>query len=106
MDAFIISSLPSLRWRHCKWQGPFAPRTLLRFIASTDPSATLSSSADFPGVAGYTAYLAPAISRRDEEGLLQLLSMSLSPCCRFHPAEVNSRIGQCSAAHAAFALRR
>jgi hypothetical protein len=23
-----------------------------------------------------------------------LLSMSLSPCCRFHPAEVNIRIGQ------------
>src|SRR6266478_6129122 len=34
-------------------------------------------------------------------GLLQLLSMSLSPCCRFHPAEVNIRIGQSSAAHAA-----
>ena len=31
-------------------QGPFAPRTLLRFIASTDPSAALSSSADFPGL--------------------------------------------------------
>jgi hypothetical protein len=38
-------------------------------------------------------------------GSLQLLSMSLSPCCRFHPAEVNIRIGQSSAAHAAFALR-
>src|SRR6516162_9255956 len=37
--------------------------------------------------------------------LLQLLSMSLSPCRRFHPAEVNSRISQCSAAHAAFAPR-
>src|SRR4051812_49729300 len=46
MDAFIISSLPSLCWRRCKWQGPFAPRTLLRFIATT--AATLSSSADFP----------------------------------------------------------
>ena len=34
-----------------------------------------------------------------------MLSMSLSPCRRFHPAEVNSRISQCSAAHAAFALR-
>ena len=38
-------------------------------------------------------------------GLLQLLGMSLSPCCRFHPAKVISRIGRCSAAHAAFALR-
>ena len=38
-------------------------------------------------------------------GFLQLLSMSLSPCCRFHPAKVNSRIGQLSAGHSAFALR-
>jgi len=36
-------------------------------------------------------------------GLLQLLGMSLSPCCRFHPAEVTSRIGQYSASHSAFA---
>ena len=33
MDAFIISSLPSLCWRHHKWQGPLASRTLLRFVA-------------------------------------------------------------------------
>src|SRR5271154_1862303 len=38
-------------------------------------------------------------------GFLQLLGMSLSPCCRFHPAEVTSRVGQCSAGHSAFALR-
>src|SRR5271154_3961968 len=38
-------------------------------------------------------------------GLLQLLGMSLSPCCRFHPAEVTSRISQISAVHVAFALR-
>src|SRR5712672_2997064 len=104
MDAFVISSLPSLRWRHCKWQGPFAPRTLLRFIATTDPAATLSSLADFP--------VSPVIRLPCSDdfapgrgGLLQLLSMSLSPCCRFHPAEVNIRVGQSSAAHAAFALR-
>ena len=48
MDAFIISSLPSLRRRRCKWQGPLAPRALLRFVATPDPAATLSSSADFP----------------------------------------------------------
>ena len=30
-------------------QGPFAPRALPRFLATTDPSATLSPSADFPG---------------------------------------------------------
>ena len=58
-----------------------------------------------PGFAGYTAHLAPTISRRDEEGFSSCFCMSLSPCCRFHPAEVNIRIGQSSAAHAAFALR-
>src|SRR5215510_15065839 len=38
-------------------------------------------------------------------GLLQLLSMSLSPCRRFHSAAVSSRVGQLSAAHSAFTLR-
>ena len=33
-----------------------------------------------------------------------MLSMSLSSCRRFHPAEVDCRISQISAAHAAFAL--
>src|SRR5205807_10157097 len=100
-----IASLPSLRWRHCKWQGPFAPRTLLRVLATPDPAATLSSSADFP-VSPVIRPTLPADFAPGRGGLLQLLSMSLSPSRRFHPAEVNSRIGQCSAAHAAFALRR
>ena len=38
-------------------------------------------------------------------GLLQLLGMSLPPCCRFHPAEVRSRFDQISAPHAAFTLQ-
>src|SRR5258705_10789238 len=100
-----LSSRPCLPlcWRHCKWQGPFAPRTLLRFIATTDPAATLSSSAArFRRLYGLPCSDDFAPGRG---GLLQLLSMSLSPCCRFHPAELNIRIGQSSAAHAAFALR-
>ena len=47
MNAFVISSLPSLCWRRRKWQGPLAPRALLRFVATTDPAATFSSSAAF-----------------------------------------------------------
>src|SRR5689334_11724431 len=62
--AFIISSLPSLRWRHCKWQGPFAPRTLLRFLATPDPAATLSSSADFP----VSPVIRPTLLRRFRAG--------------------------------------
>ncbi|MEY9181278.1 hypothetical protein ABIG06_001569 [Bradyrhizobium sp. USDA 326] len=57
----------------------------------------------FPGVAGYTAYLAPAISCRDEEGFS---SCSACPCHRAvasTPPKVSSRVGQISAAPA-FAL--
>ena len=61
-----LSSRPCLPlcWRRCKWQGPFAPRTLLRFIASTDPSATLSSSADFP----VSPVIRPTLLRRFRAG--------------------------------------
>ena len=34
---------------------------------------------------------------------LQLLGMSLSPCCPYHPAGVTCRLGQSAACHAAFA---
>src|SRR6266576_1785761 len=64
MDAFVIPSLPSLRWRHCKWQGPFAPRTLLRFLTTADPAATLSSSADFP----VSPVIRPTLLRRFRAG--------------------------------------
>ena len=34
---------------------------------------------------------------------LQLLDMSLPPCCPYHPAEVTCRFGQFAPCHAAFA---
>ena len=56
-----------------------------------------------PGLAVYTTYLAPADFSAGTRGLHQPLSVSLSPCCRFHPAEVRCRIGQISAS--TFCLR-
>ena len=80
VDVFLISSLPPFVDRRMTRQlGPFTPRALPRFTAHTDPSATLSPSARLPGVAGYTAYLFPSISRRDEEGFS---SCSACPCHR------------------------
>src|ERR1700675_1722988 len=104
MDAFVISSLPSLCWRHCKWQGPFAPRTLLRFIATANPAATLSSSADFP----VSPVIRPTLLRRFRAG-----TRRASPVARhvlftvlwLPPRRGEIRIGQSSAAHAAFALQ-
>src|ERR1700733_6942940 len=59
----LVLAFP-LCWRHCKWQGPFAPRTLLRFIATTDPAATFSSSADFP----VSPVIRPTLLRRFRAG--------------------------------------
>ena len=50
-DEFIGSSLPRfVERRSCVQQGPFAPRALPRFNATTNPAATVSSSVDFPVV--------------------------------------------------------
>jgi hypothetical protein len=57
----------------------------------------------FPGVPGYTAYLAPFISDRDEEGLS---SCSARPCHHAvdnHPVGVFHRISLVAMVHAAFA---
>src|SRR5262244_2287665 len=53
---------------------------------------------------GYTTYLASADFAAGRGGSLQLLSVSLSPCCRSHPAGVVRRLSQAATAHAAFAF--
>jgi hypothetical protein len=45
-------------------QGPFAPRALPRFCATTNPAATVSSSADFPG----SPVIRPILLRRFLDG--------------------------------------
>jgi hypothetical protein len=102
-----LSSHPCLPycWSRYKQQGLFAPRTLLRFFATAGPSATLSSSTDFP-VFPVIRLPAPPISRTGRGGLLQLLGSSLSACCRYHPARVLCRLSQIAALHAAFAPSR
>src|ERR1700733_13327513 len=59
----LVLAFP-LCWSHCKWQDPLAPRTLLRFIATTDPAATLSSSTDFP----VSPVIRPTLLRRFRAG--------------------------------------
>src|ERR1700694_2254879 len=105
MDAFVISSLPSpmletfTNGRVPSLRGHYSASSLLR---TQPPPSRLWPTSRFRRLYGLPCSDDFAPGRG---GLLQLLSMSLSPCCRFHPAEVNIRIGQSSAAHAAFALR-
>ncbi len=99
-----MSSRPCLAYDEQKHhqQGPFAPPELPGFIATTDPSVTLSAPCHFP--------VLPVIGSVSSEhfcsgrgGLLQLLCMSLLPCHRYFPAGVSSRTNQSSITHAAFA---
>ena len=95
--------LPCCRRSH-EQQGSFAPRTLLRFNATTSPSATLSSSADFPVLPVIRPTQLPRISPRDEEGFSSCL---LCPCRRAvanHPAGAVRRVNRSATCHAAFAL--
>jgi len=62
-------------------QGSFAPRTLLRFSATTTIHHHLVVS-HFPGLAGYMTYPAPSISRWDEDGFSSCLAC---PCHRAVP---------------------
>src|SRR5712664_3654334 len=91
MDAFVISSLPSPMLETLQMAGgPFAPQTLLRFIATTDPAATLSSLADFP----VSPVIRPTLLRRFRAGTRRaspvaqhvlVTVLSLSPRRGEHP---------------------
>src|SRR4029450_905963 len=65
-------------------QGPFAPRALPRFLATTSLAAAVSSSADFPGgpVIRLTCSTDGSVGRGRFH---QLLDMPLSPCCPYPP---------------------
>src|SRR5204862_2178979 len=110
----ISSTMPSQKYS-CSvspdmfWNGRAAIHDLSRKAGGVEPVGVVAIRhplvfGRLPGVAGYTAYLAPAISRRDEEGFS---SCSACPCHRAvasTPPRLSSRIGQISATHAAFAL--
>ena len=78
---------------HCKQQGSLSPRALPRFIDTMNPSYSLSSSATFP-VFPVIWLPCSADFSSGRGGSLQLLSVSLSSCCRFNPARVNRRVSQ------------
>src|SRR4030095_7593216 len=65
-------------------QGPFAPRALPRFLATTSLAAAVSSSADFPG--GPVIRLTCSTDGSVGRGRFHKWSdMPLSPCCPYPP---------------------
>src|SRR5450756_1678148 len=68
MDAFVISSLPSPMLETLQMAGPLRSADITPLHRHYGPSRHPLVFGRLPGFAGYTAYLAPTISRRDEEG--------------------------------------
>src|SRR5688572_14660419 len=103
MGAFVISPLPPFLDKDCmcsrapSLHGHYPASALLQ--ARPPPSRLLSLSRfrrlyDVPCSTDFSA---------GRGRFHQLLGMSLSPCCPYHPAEVTHRIGQSAPCHAAFA---
>src|SRR5271167_2460787 len=58
-----------------------------------------------PGCSGYTAYLAPAFSRREEEGFSSCLARPCHRAAATTPPESSNRVSQTAPLDAAFALQ-
>src|SRR6202022_3423653 len=78
MDAFVISSLHS-PMLETLMAGPLRSADITPLHRYYGPSPPPLVFGPLPGFAGYTAYLAPTISRRDEEGFSSCLAC---PCHR------------------------
>src|SRR2546421_6707177 len=90
MDAFVISSLPSPTLETSQMAGPLCSANITPLHRYYGPSRHPLVFGRLPGFAGYTAYLAPTISRRDEEGFssawhVLVTVLSLPPRRGEHP---------------------
>ena len=92
IGAFIISPLPPCCQSRYRQQGRFPPPALPGFTGTTNPSATLSPVSRLPGAPGYTAYLAPPISRRGEEGFSSCLARPRYRAVATTPPECRSAL--------------
>src|SRR2546425_3622302 len=98
MDAIVRSPLPS----------PAGP---LRSAGITPPPRYLGpvrhplAVGRFPGETGYTAYPAPPISRRDEEGFSSCLTCPARRAVAHTPPERTRRVSQTATIPAAFARK-
>src|ERR1035437_9008258 len=97
--------LPPVLLEPLQTAGPLCSTGITRLHRYCGPIRHPLAFGPFPGVAGYKAYLPPAISRRGEEGFSSCLACPCHRAAAFTPPKWCSRINQISAAHAAFAHR-
>ena len=102
MDAFIISPLHPILSEALQTAGPLRSTGVTPLHHYFGPLRRPLIFDRFPGVPGYTTYLAPMISHRDEEGLSSCLARPCHHAIDNHPAGVIHRISHFAVNHAAF----
>src|SRR5215468_7801631 len=104
MGVFIIPPLPPVLSEELRTAGLLRSPGITPFRRYYEPLRRPLVVSRLPGVAGYTAYPASALSGRDEEGFS---SCSVCPGRRAvanHPAGATRRVDRFATSHAAFAL--
>src|SRR5580704_8503416 len=94
MGVFVISPLPSFLLESLLTAGPLRSTAITPLHSYCGPLRHPLAFHRFPGFASYAASLLPPSFMTGRGGLLQLLNMSLLPCCPYHPAGVFCRLGQ------------
>src|SRR5258708_1640802 len=102
MGAFVISPLPPMLLEPLQNSGPLRSTDITPLLRYYGPVRHPLAVPRLPGFAGYTVSCSADFAA-GRGGLLQLLSASLSSCCRYYPARVSRRISQIATRHAALA---
>ena len=82
-------SLPCCR-RHCRTAGPYRSRDIAPLPRYRGPLRHPLAFRPFPRCGGYRAYLAPPLSRRDEEGFSSCSTRPGHRAVANHPARVDA----------------
>src|ERR1700735_5926286 len=104
MGAFIISPLPPVLLEELRTAGPLRPTDITPLRRSYEPIRHPLVVSRLPGVAGYTAYPASALSGRDEEGFSSCSMCPVPRAVANHPAGATRRVNRLVTSSAAFAL--
>src|SRR5450755_2573461 len=93
MGVFVISPLPSWLLEPLQTAGLLRSTDITPLLRYYEPIRHPLAVPRFPSFAGYTVPCSADFAA-GRGGLLQLLGISLSSCCRYYPARVSRRIGQ------------
>src|SRR5215470_18018790 len=104
MGVFIIPPLPPVLSEELRTAGPLRSTDVTPLPRYYGPIRHPLVVGRLPGVAGYTAYPASALSGRDEEGFSSCSMCPGSRAVANHPAGATRRVNRPATSHAAFAL--